>query len=185
VPEYREFVLPAGTALPLALNSTVGSEVSEVEDTVRATLRRTISLDGHEVLPLGTEFSGVVTDAQRAGRVKGRSRVVLQFTSLRFAGERLSVRTDAIEQIGEATKGEDAAKIGVGAGAGAVIGGLLGGKGGAAKGAVIGGSAGTGVVMTTRGKDVLLEPGSEVSTTLAAPLTVQVRWPAARHTGTH
>lgn len=175
VPEYREFTLPAGMTLPLELKSTVASDVSEVEDTVRGSLRRAVTIDGFEVLPAGTEFAGNVTDAERAGRVKGRARVAFQFTSVRFDGERIPLRTEPIEQIAEATKGEDATKVGVGAGAGAVIGGLLGGKSGAAKGAAIGGAAGAGTVMATRGKEVRLEPGAEVTATLAAPLSVRVR----------
>ena len=74
-----------------------------------------------------------------------------------------------------ATKGEDATKIGIGAGAGAVIGGIVGGKDGAAKGAVIGGGAGTGVVLATKGEEIRLGPGADVTTRLTAPLTVRVR----------
>ena len=73
-----------------------------------------------------------------------------------------------------ATKGEDATKIGIGAGAGAVIGGPLGGKDGAAKGAAVGGGAGTGVVLATKGREVRLGPGADVTTLLTAPLTVRV-----------
>ena len=175
VPEYREFTLPVGMTLPLELKSTVASDVSEVEDTVRGTLRRAVTIDGYEVLPAGTELAGNVTEAERAGRVKGRARVAFQFTSLRFDGERLALQTEPIEQIAEATKGEDATKVGVGAGAGAVIGGLLGGKSGAAKGAAIGGAAGAGAVMATRGKEVRLEPGTELTAKLTAPLAVRVR----------
>jgi hypothetical protein len=175
VPEYREFTVPAGTTLSLELKSAVASDVSEVEDTVRATLRQPMRVNGEEVLPAGTELAGTVTEVERAGRVKGRARVAFRFTSLRYDGERLPVQTEAIEQVAEATKGEDATKIGVGAGAGAVIGGILGGKAGAAKGAAIGGAAGTGAVLATRGKEVRLEPGAEVPATLAAPLVVRVR----------
>jgi hypothetical protein len=77
--------------------------------------------------------------------------------------------------VAPATKGEDATKIGVGAGAGAVIGGILGGGDGAAKGAAIGGGAGTGVVLATKGQEMRLGPGADVSTRLTAPLTVRVR----------
>lgn len=175
VPEYREFTLPAGMTLPLELKSAVASDVSEVEDTVRATLRQPVMMDGHQVLPAGTELTGTVIQAERAGRVKGRARVAIQFTSLRYDGERLPVQTEPIEQLAEATKGEDATKVGVGAGAGAVIGGLLGGKSGALKGAAIGGAAGTGAVMATRGKEVRIEPGTELPATLSAPLSVRVR----------
>ena len=86
-----------------------------------------------------------------------------------------TIRTAAISHAGEATKSEDATKIGVGAGAGAVIGGILGGGDGAAKGAAIGGAAGTGAVLATRGKDVTVIPGAHVITTLTAPLTVKVK----------
>jgi hypothetical protein len=175
VPEYREFVLPAGMTLPLELKSAVGSDVSAVEDTVRATLSRGVAMNGEEVLPAGTELAGTVTEAERAGRVKGRARVAIQFTSLRYDSERLPVQSEPIAQEAEATKGEDATKIGLGAGAGAVIGGILGGKGGAVKGAAIGGAAGTGAVMATRGKEVRLEPGTELTARLTAPLTVRVR----------
>ena len=74
-----------------------------------------------------------------------------------------------------ATKGEDATKIGIGAGAGAVIGGLVGGKDGAAKGAAIGGGAGTGVVLATKGQEIRLGPGADVTSQLTAPLTVRIR----------
>ena len=174
-PVYREFTLPVGTTLPLELRSSIGSDVSEVEDTVRATLRTAVTVEGQEVLPAGTEVAGHVTEAERAGRVKGRARVAFLFTSLRHDDERMSLRTEPIVQEAEATKGEDATKIGIGAGAGAVIGAVVGGKSGAAKGAVIGGAAGTGAVVATRGKEVRLEPGTDIPVRLAAPLSIRVR----------
>jgi hypothetical protein len=85
------------------------------------------------------------------------------------------MQTAAVSRMAPASKGEDATKIGIGAGAGAIIGGLLGGKGGAGKGAAIGGGAGTGVVLATKGKEIRLAPGAAVTTTLTAPLTVRVR----------
>ena len=175
VPVYREFTLPAGTTLPLELTSLVASDVSEVEDTVRARLRKAVTVDGQDVLPEGTEVAGHVTEAERAGRVKGRARLEFRFTSVRYDDERLSLRSEPIVREAEATKGEDATKIGIGAGAGAVIGAVVGGKSGAAKGAAIGGAAGTGVVVATRGKEVRLEAGTDIPVRLAAPLTIRVR----------
>jgi hypothetical protein len=175
IPTYREVTLPAGTTLPLDLQTAVASDTSQVEDSVRATLRRAITVQGKQVLPAGTEVVGTVTDVERAGRVKGRSRVAFRFTSLRHANERYDISTESVARVGEATKGEDATKIGVGAGAGAVIGGILGGKGGAAKGAAIGGAGGTGVVLATRGKEVRLGTGADVNTKLTAPLTIRVK----------
>jgi hypothetical protein len=176
-PELREVTIPAGTTLRLKLQSAVASDSSKVEDTVRAELRQPVSIDGKAALPAGTEVVGTVTDVQRSGRVKGRAHVAYRFNSLRTAGERYDIKTSPLSHQAAATKGSDAKKIGIGAGAGAAVGALFGGGSGAAKGAVIGGAGGTGVVLATRGKEVHIGPGAEVTTKLTAPLTVRV--PAA------
>ena len=175
IPQYRDVTLPAGTTLRLELQSAVASDSSSVEDTVRAALRQPVSIDGNAVLPTGTEVVGNVTSVERAGRVKGRARLAYRFTSLNYGGERYDIRTNTLSHQAAATKGEDATKIGIGAGAGAAIGALLGGGSGAAKGAAIGGGAGTGVVLATRGKEVRLGPGADVTARLTAPLTIRVK----------
>jgi hypothetical protein len=167
--------IPAGTALPLELTSSVSSETAQVEAPVSARLRRAVTVDGETVLPAGAIVNGEVSEVDRAGRVKGRSRLGLRFTSVVIDGRRESLRTNPVAFEGEASKGEDATKIGAGAGIGAAIGGLLGGGSGAAKGAVIGGAAGTGAVLATRGKEVELAAGAELNPTLASPVEVEMR----------
>ena len=175
VPVYKEITIPAGTTLRLDLKSSVASDSSKVEDTVRAALRQAVVVDGHTVLPAGTELVGTVTDVARSGRVKGRARVAYRFSSLRHDSERYDIQTATIAHEAEATKKEDAKKIAIGAGAGAAIGALLGGGSGAAKGAAIGGGAGTGAVLATRGDEVRRAAGANVTTRLTAPLTVRVK----------
>ncbi len=176
LPEFREVILPAGTVLPVELTTRVGSEISSVEDAVRGTLRRPVVVGGVQAFPAGTAVIGHVTAADRSARVKGRARVAFRFTTIDPPGdaERLTMRTDTVSRLAPATKKQDAAKIGGGAAGGAIIGGILGGGDGAAKGAAIGGAAGTGVVLSTRGKEVTLPAGTAVSVRLAAPLTVRV-----------
>jgi hypothetical protein len=174
-PAYRDVTIPSGTTLPLLLTSSMASDTSAVEDSVTAELTRAISIDGHEVLPAGATLAGNVTQVDASGRVKGRAMIAFRFTSLQTRGERYDLQTAALTHVAPATKGEDATKIGIGAGAGAVIGGLLGGGDGAAKGAAIGGGAGTGVVLATKGQEMRLGPGSNVSSRLTAPLTVRMR----------
>jgi hypothetical protein len=177
VPEYREVTLPAGTVLPVELRTTVGSASSKVEDPVRGTVRRPVTIDGVEAIPAGSTVAGTVTEAARSGRVKGLARVAFRFSSLNVAGdaERVTIRTSSIAREAQATKKQDAAKIGGGAAAGAVIGGIIGGGDGAAKGAAIGGGAGTGVVLSTRGKEITVPAGTAVSVKLLEPATVRVR----------
>jgi hypothetical protein len=175
-PMYREVTIPAGTALPLELKSGVASDTSKVEEPVRAALRRAVRIDGVEALPAGTAVLGHVTAAERAARVKGRAQIAFRFTEVDLPGDggRHEIRTDVVSRVAAATKKQDAAKIGAGAAGGAIIGGIVGGGDGAAKGAAIGGAAGTGVVLSTRGKEVRLGPGADLSVRLAAPLTVRV-----------
>jgi hypothetical protein len=127
-PVYRDVTIPAGTTLPLSLTSSVASDSSAVEDAVTAELTRAITIDGRDVLPAGARLDGLVTAVDDAGHVKGRAMVAFRFTSLRTGGEQYDVQTATLSHVARATKGEDATKIGVGAGARAVVGGHFGGE---------------------------------------------------------
>ena len=175
VARYTEVTIPSGTTLRLSLSSAVGSDTSRVEEPVKATLRSPVTLNGQVVLPAGSEVTGVVTNAEGSGRVKGRARIAMRFSSVRANGESYDIRTSGYAQEAAATKKQDAEKIAIGAGAGAALGAILGGGSGAAKGAAIGGGAGTGVVLATKGKEVRLGPGANVTTKLTAPLTVRIK----------
>jgi hypothetical protein len=148
-----------------------------VEAPVTARLRRAVVVDGVTVFPAGATFHGNVTEVERAGRVRGRAHLAFRFTEVSIGGQRDPVRTNGLSFEGEATKSEDATKVGAGAGIGAVIGGIVGGAGGAAKGAAIGGAAGAGTVLATRGREVELAAGSEVTATLASPFEISVEVP--------
>ena len=174
-PVYREVTIPAGTTLRLDLASSVASDSSRVEDRVNATLREAVVVDGQTVVPTGASLAGVVTDVEDSGRVKGRARIAYRFNSMTVGDEQYDITTAPTSHVAAATKGEDATKIGIGAGAGAAIGAILGGGSGAAKGAAIGGAAGTGAVLATKGEEVRLGPGANVTSRLTAPLTVRVK----------
>ena len=175
-PQYRTLRVPANTALALELLTPLSSETTTLETPVKARLKQAINVDGYTILPVGTQLAGNVTEVESAGRVKGRSRLAFAFTDVTVpGGAREKLKTSPVVVEGESTKGQDAAKIGVGAGVGAVIGGILGGGSGAAKGAAIGGGAGTGVVLATKGKEVTLAEGADVATTLADPFELRVR----------
>ena len=131
-------------------------------------------VDGLTVFPAGAVFHGNVTEVERAGRVKGRSHLAFRFTEVEMNGQRDQARTNVVSFEGEATKSEDATKVGAGAGIGAVIGGIVGGGSGAAKGAAIGGAAGAGAVLATRGRDVVLPAGHEISAALSSPFELRV-----------
>jgi hypothetical protein len=173
-PQWREITLPAGTALPLAMTSAVSSESAQVETPVSARLTNAVVINGDTAIPAGTVLSGTVTDVERSGRVQGRAHISFAFNEARMNSGREDLRTNPVTFEAEATKGEDATKVGAGAVGGAILGGILGGKKGAAKGAIVGGAAGGGVVAATRGKEVTVAEGTNVTATLAAPLTLRI-----------
>jgi len=167
--------IPAGATLSLELKSALASDTSTVEQPVNATLVDAVSVGGQVALPAGSEVTGVVTEVERAGRVKGLAHVAYRFDVAHAEGEIYHITTAPISHTAEATKGDDAKKIAIGAGAGAVVGAIFGGGSGAAKGAAIGGAGGTGVVLATRGDEVKVGPGTKVTAQLTAPVTVRVR----------
>jgi hypothetical protein len=148
-PAYRDVTIPAGTMLPLSLTSTVASDTSAVEDAVTAALTRAITIDGWDVLPAGATLDGHVTNVDGSARVKGRAIIAFRFTSVTTGGEQYDVQATPLSHVAPAAKGEDATKIG--------------------------GGAVTGVVLDTKGQEMRLAPGADVSTKLTAPLTVRVR----------
>lgn len=174
-PTYREITIPTGTTLHLSLTNALASDTSAVEDSVTAELTSAIVVNGREALPTGTPLAGTVTSVEDSGRVKGRAMIAFRFTSLRAGSQDYDLQSESISRMAAATKKKDATKIAIGAGAGAVVGGLLGGKKGAAQGAAVGGGAGAGVVLATKGDEIRLAPGTDVTSQLTAPLTVRVR----------
>jgi hypothetical protein len=173
-PTAHDVTVASGTELPLELLTALSSETAAVEDQVRARLKQAVSVNGETVIPNGATLVGAVTEVERSGRVQGRAHLAVRFTEVTFSGERHRLNTQPLSFEAEATKKEDATKIGAGAGIGAVIGGILGGGKGAAKGAAIGGAAGGGAVLATRGKEVELASGTALTAVLAAPLTVTI-----------
>jgi hypothetical protein len=174
-PVEREITIPAGTILRLRPAESFGSDISRIEQPVTARLARAVLVNGHTVLPAGSTAYGVITEARRAGKVKGRARVGVRFTQIAHNGQRYSMRTRSWIAVAPATKKKDAMTIGIPAAGGAAIGAIVGGKKGAAIGAAAGGGGGTAVVLTTRGKEVRVGRGATLAVRLSEPLTVEVR----------
>ena len=101
--------------------------------------------------------------------------MALRFSSIAVAGRDEPYPIAArVSWLAPTTKGKDAAKIAVPAGAGAIIGGIIGGGKGAAIGATIGGGGGTAVVLTTRGPQIRVPAGTALSLPLDQEVDVRV-----------
>ena len=171
--KFREVAVPATTNLSLSLDDSVGSATSQIEEPVRARLTLPVVIDGVTVLPAGARVRGVVSSVERAGKVKGVASIGLHFQAI--DSDDVTYPIDA-RYLGkaEATKTDDAKKIGIPAAGGAVVGAIIGGKKGAAIGAAAGGGAGAAVVLSTRGDEVVLPAGSSLTLDVGRAFDVRV-----------
>ena len=167
-----EMEVPAGTPLNIVMDTAVSSATSHAEDTVKGHVAKAVSVGGMTTIPAGASVSGTVVSATPSGKVKGRASLAVRFNRVIVADTPYTIRTARIVREAEATKGEDAKKVGIGAGAGAVIGAIAGGKKGAAIGGAVGAGAGSGVVLATKGEEVSIGAGTTVRTTIEEPVKI-------------
>jgi len=158
--------VPEGATLLLVLETAMSSETSRSGDRIVARLAEDVRVGAKVVVAADSEVRGRVTAAVPSGRVKTRARLAFDFDTLVLEGKEHSIETRPLDITAGDTHNKDAATIGIGAGAGAVIGAIADGRKGAAIGSLIGGAAGTGVVLTNTGKEVRLGSGSRVTVRL-------------------
>ena len=166
VPKPHPISVPEGATLPLVLETAISSETSRSGDVVVARLAEDVRVGEKVVVPAGSEVRGRVTAAVPSGRVKTRARLAFTFDTLVVKGREYSIGTGPLDITAGDTHKKDAATIGIGAGAGAIVGAIVDGKKGAGIGALIGGATGSGVVLTNTGKEVELGSGTPVTVRL-------------------
>jgi hypothetical protein len=172
-PQPHSVELPAGTTLTIRLGEKLSTEDNYTGDTFRGTLDQQLILDGFIIADKGSKVLGRISEADKAGRVRGIARLSLVLTEINTTdGQRIAVETNTVEKQGQTSKGSDTAKVAGGAALGALIGALGGGGKGAAIGAGAGGAAGTGVVLATRGKAAVLPSESRLTFALANPVKI-------------
>jgi hypothetical protein len=165
-------VIPEGTALAMTLQTTASSATSHEGDAVVAKLAESVRLGDRVLVPAGSEVRGRVIAAVPSGKVKGRARLALDFDSIVVKGREVAIDTAPIDITARHQKKRDAAIIGGGTGAGAIVGGIVDGKKGAAIGALLGAGAGGGAVLATKGKEVHLPSGTALKIRLKEPARI-------------
>jgi ribosome maturation factor RimP len=173
IAKFREYTIPAGTKVSVRLGEAVSSATSQPGDVVSATLADPVTVDGIHVLPAGSTVRGKVTEVQPAGKVKGRASLALAFDSVTARGETYPLDAK-FSVVAPSTTNRDIDKVAIPAAGGAIIGAILGGGKGAAIGAAAGGGAGAAHVLLTKGKDVGLASGTEVSVATTREIEVKV-----------
>lgn len=171
-PPPQPVVVPVGTALTIRLNQMLGSKTSRVGSTFTGSLSAPITIDGRTVIPGGSDVTGVVRDAKKAGRFKGGAVLSLHLDSITVKGHQYNIETDTFDQTSTGKGKRTAVAVAGGTGVGAAIGGLAGGGKGAAIGALAGAAAGT-VGAATGKRDIELPAESALTFRLLQSLTLK------------
>jgi hypothetical protein len=126
-------------------------------------------------IPAGTRVLGVVTQVERGGKMKTKSRLGVRFHTLVLAdGTRTAIQTDVVFREGDSPGQEAAGKMGAAAAGGAILGALLGGGKGAAIGGSIGAAGGAAAVMSGARNPAVLKSGTPVTVRLLQSVPVLV-----------
>jgi hypothetical protein len=170
VPE--RITIPAGTFITVRVDQFLSSDKNQKGDGFSATLSRPLVADGFVIARRGQTLGGQVTEAVKAGRVKGVSHLAVQLNSLTLAdGQQLPIESTLDSFKGPTSNGRDAAAMGVTTGTGAAIGAAAAGGVGAGIGAGAGLIASTIGVLVTRGRPTEIFPESQLTFRLAKPVT--------------
>jgi hypothetical protein len=172
-------LVPEGVLLRVRLETRLMTETNCEGDRFTA---RVIEPSKYE----GAVIQGHVVKIERSGRMSGRTEMALDFDAVTLRNGRSRpfhaqiekvFATESVKSVDEEGNVESASKtketeirtIG-GAVLGAIIGGIVGGGKGAAIGAIIGAGAGAGSVYVQGDKDLILEPGAQMTVRVAYPV---------------
>jgi hypothetical protein len=151
--------IPSGSRATVRLNTSLSSATAHKEQGWTGTLTSDIVSDGKTLAKAGDPVKGKVTYVNPSGRLHKPGELSLRLVSINGH----TVYSSRVTRKGKSHTKSNVTKIGGGAAAGALIGGLAGGGKGAAIGTVAGAGAGTGVAAAT-GKQEVSIPAESVLT---------------------
>jgi hypothetical protein len=170
-------ILPSAAVIRVRNTGWLSSDRNKPGDQVILTLAQPLVVNGLVVARRGQTVIGTVEYAEKAGRVKGVSKLGLQLGQLTLVdGQLIAVKTTLINATGGTTRGRDAAAIVGTTGIGAGIGAAAAGGPGAAIGAGAGFVASVAGVLLTRGRPTIIPPESLLTFRLETPITVSTAY---------
>jgi uncharacterized protein YfiM (DUF2279 family) len=170
-------LLASGTAISAKFDAGISSRTHKAGQKLTGTVASDVKdKSGHVVIPAGSKVHltiAAIHESENKGDKTGK--LLLTPTMVVIAGHSYPLKGSAValdrSLKDRKTNGGDLAKVGMGAGAGALLGTAV--SGGSTKGAIIGGVAGAAVgtqrAIQTQDRDVVVPAGSRLKVTLGAP----------------
>ncbi|HEX2249833.1 MAG TPA: hypothetical protein VHH32_05755, partial [Gemmatimonadales bacterium] len=170
-------ILATGTSISAKFDAGISSRTHKAGQKLTGTVSSDVKdKNGRVVIPAGSKVHLTISAIKESENKSDKTgKLVLTPTKVVIAGVSysLSASASALDRTlkDRKTNAGDLAKVGVGAGAGALLGTAV--SGGSTKGAVIGGVAGAAVgtqrAIETQDRDVVVPSGSRLKLTLKAP----------------
>ena len=165
--------IPAGTKLTVRTDSQISSETAQVGSHFSANLANDLVVNGKTLARKGAPAKGKVTHVKSSGRLHAPGEVTVRLTSVEINGKMVPVSSSAFFAKGKSHTKSNVTKIGGGAAAGALIGGLAGGGKGALIGSAVGAGAGTGVAAATGKEPAIIHAETVITFTTTAAAKVK------------
>jgi hypothetical protein len=172
-----QLTIAPGTFVTVRVNQLLSSDHSHAGDAFSASLVNPVVVNGIVVADRGQTIQGRVSEAQKAGRVTGTSRLGVELTDLTLVdGNQAPVHTSLVNRNGRTSEGRDAVGIGAATGIGAIIGAGAAGRHEVGEGAAIGAGAGAAAgiigVLLTRGKPTYITPEQVLTFRVENPVVI-------------
>jgi Glycine zipper len=172
------YTVPQGTAVEAAITDTITTRRSKAGDSFTANVVADVRSGGRVVIPAGSTVHGTVTDVKEAPNRNTPGTLTIAVTSLTVRGDSypISASIDSLDTVRKARGVEpvDAARVGGGAAAGAILGRVIGGDSkGTIIGAAVGGAAGAVVSNEMKDVDVILPAGSHMYFSLSKAVAIK------------
>jgi type IV secretion system protein VirB10 len=190
--------VPAGTRVAVVLENGISTRSAKAGDSLYFRTSFPITQNNQIVIPVGSYLRGELLESKRPGRIKGRGEFRMRLNTLILPnGYTVDLNAvprsadsggkETMDPEGKVTspggKGKDAETVATTTVTGAGIGAISAGAKGAGIGAGIGGLAGLGAVLLTRGPEAELPRGSTLDIVLERNLSLDGNQIQYRHTG--
>jgi len=179
--------VPSGTRFAVVLENGISTRGAKPGDSLYFRTSFPITQDNRIVVPVGSYLRGELLESKRPARVKGRGEFRMKLNTLIFpngytvdlnaaprsadSGGKETMDSEG-KMTGGGGKGKDVGTVATTTVTGAGIGAIAAGAKGAGIGAGIGGLAGLGAVLLTRGPEAELPRGSTLDVVLEHDLTL-------------
>jgi len=165
--------IPAGTALKIAVNAQITSETAQPGDAWQGTIAEPLIIGTAAPIPAGSIVHGVVKAVKPAAK-GDRAMLQLAITSVEVNGKSHALAATGEEMTAGSTRTRNVGAVAGGAAAGALIGKAIGGSGkGALIGALAGGAASGAAVAASKGYQVVVKEGAQMSFTVDEAVTMK------------